>query len=430
MDNFTSLWLRDAIKRIKSLNELDPIINSFDEEKSEKTELYKFYKTYAFANVSSSKELKTLHRKHPHVCQNKQAGITHTFSRTLENSMPRLKYYRRKDNFKSVLHWGQRKLLLVEIEFLTKFASDGDIVLYAGAAPGNHIPYLSSLFPTLEFALFDPNDFAIKTGKKIKIYQRYFTDEIAQLFADRDDVLFISDIRTASPSMMGPKEIEVRVENDNKAQMKWYEVVNAKKTMLKFRLPWLVPFEPGADGELIPSPHDSKTPNKTYKWVTTGGEEFVYLKGDIYIQPWAPQTSTETRLVVDPFDKDQGPVLITYNNTEYEERMFYFNNVMRPSLFPHKVQGEGLDHCYDCAAEIEILTLYAIKYKGLKGNTVDLYKQVSNMSRKISRLLGGRRLNQPQPPPDHRTFRPTKLLEQGYTGKTKKKNSGNSKSGL
>lgn len=414
MDNFNSLRLHDTIKRIKEFNKPDPIINRFDKEKSKKTEICASY------DVSSSEELKELHQKHPHVSQNKQAGITHTFTRTLDDSMPRLKYRRRKNEFKSVLHWGQRKLLLVEIEFLTKFASDGDIVLYAGAAPGNHIPYLSNLFPTLEFALFDPNDFAIKGGDNIRICQQYFTEEIAHLFAGRDDVLFISDIRTASPSMMGLKEIEVRVENDNNAQMRWYEIINAKKTMLKFRLPWPVPFELDASGELIPSPHDSKTPNKTYKWVTKGGEKFVYLKGDIYIQPWAPQTSTETRLVIDPFDKDKGPVMTTYNNTEYEERMFYFNNVMRPSLFPHKVKGEGLDHCYDCATETEILTMYLIKYKKLKINTIDIFKQVSKMSMEISRLLGSRRLNQPQPPPNHRTFRPTKLVEQGYDGNNNK----------
>lgn len=390
MDNNTSYTIQE-IKTIKN----DSDTNSFNIKKTDT----------CIKNVT----IKQLQNDNPHARQNKCIKYAHKFSRTLNDDMPRLKYYKRKGGFKSVLHWGQRKLLLVEIEFLNMFSTDGDIVLYAGAAPGNHIPYLSKLFPTLEFALFDPNDFSIKEGGKIKIYQKYFTDEIAQIFAGRDDVLFISDIRTASPSTMLSDEIELRVEEDNKAQKRWYEIVNAKKTMLKFRLPWLVPFELDKYGKYVTSPHNSRDRNKKYKWVTTGNEKFVYLKGDIYIQPWAPQTSTETRLVIGPVP-ETGVELTTYDNTAYEEQMFYYNNNVRPTLFEHCVKGEGLDHCYDCATEVHILTNYFTRING----SGDYSDDVSKMSKAISRLLGGRRLDQPQPSVGHRKFRPTKLIEQGY----------------
>lgn len=39
--------------------------------------------------------------------------------------------------------WGQRKLVMMEICFLSRYASPGDLVVYAGAAPGIHIPYLA-----------------------------------------------------------------------------------------------------------------------------------------------------------------------------------------------------------------------------------------------------------------------------------------------
>jgi len=32
--------------------------------------------------------------------------------------------------------------------------------------------------------------------------------------------------------------------------------------------------------------------------------------------------------------------------------------VARTSLYEHSIVGEGLDHCYDCRAEIEILGEY------------------------------------------------------------------------
>ncbi len=61
--------------------------------------------------------------------------------RILEEDAPRAPYRRRKDEVKSVIHWGQRKLLVAEIEFLTMYAGTRKSdtpqpVVYAGAAPG------------------------------------------------------------------------------------------------------------------------------------------------------------------------------------------------------------------------------------------------------------------------------------------------------
>jgi hypothetical protein len=432
MENFSISWLKTAILRIKNLNGDDSNINSFDAENASKEELYVFYDAHAFDHLNSmdDKKLILIGKQNPHVRQNKMANFTHEFSRTLENTMPRLEYYRRNGKFKSVLHWGQRKLLLVEIEFLTKFSQEGDTVVYAGAAPGNHIVFLAKLFPTLVFVLYDPNDFAIKPQEKIQIFQQYFTNEIADLFYMRKDVVFISDIRTASPSSMDAEKIELRVEIDNAMQKSWYEIMRPKKAMFKFRLPWLVPYEANPEynpsdpdsNDLIVCPHDSKTKERTYKWVTKGGRKFEYLAGKVTLQAWAPPMSTETRLVCGPLNDDEKkPPMVTYDNTEYEERMFYYNNRMRPSLFKQNVYGEGLDKCYDCATESHIMEEYLAKVSNLKPNTVAMYKKIANMSKDVSRIIGGRRLNQPQPPSDHRTFKPTKLIEQGYVpGKSKK----------
>ena len=42
---------------------------------------------------------------------------------------------------KTARHFGQRKLLISEIEFLTMHARFNDTVVYAGAAPGTHIDF-------------------------------------------------------------------------------------------------------------------------------------------------------------------------------------------------------------------------------------------------------------------------------------------------
>lgn len=74
------------------------------------------------------------------------------FSRVLSEDMPCVPYRRRTGETKTVIHWGQRKLLMSEIEFLTEHASEvpkmlflsfyssdnnqSQWVIYAGAAPG------------------------------------------------------------------------------------------------------------------------------------------------------------------------------------------------------------------------------------------------------------------------------------------------------
>ncbi len=64
-----------------------------------------------------------------------------------------------------MLHWGQRKLLMSEIEFLTLHATPGCVVVYAGAAPGLHCAFLSDMFPEVrQFILVDPSPFSVRNG--------------------------------------------------------------------------------------------------------------------------------------------------------------------------------------------------------------------------------------------------------------------------
>eukprot|EP01113_Clastostelium_recurvatum_P023757 TRINITY_DN2832_c0_g1_i3.p1 TRINITY_DN2832_c0_g1~~TRINITY_DN2832_c0_g1_i3.p1 ORF type:complete len:258 (+),score=73.19 TRINITY_DN2832_c0_g1_i3:51-824(+) len=88
----------------------------------------------------------------------------------VQHHLGRTPYQRRQGEAKTVDHWGQRKLLLSEIEFLSRFASasaagpssssssssSSMVVVYAGAAPGTHIPFLQRLFPRLRWILVDP----------------------------------------------------------------------------------------------------------------------------------------------------------------------------------------------------------------------------------------------------------------------------------
>ena len=115
-------------------------------------------------------------RLNPHAAQvylnspGYQFWVSPEFRRVLRvDSAPEQRYNRRVDDIKTIVHWGQRKLLLSEIEFLTMVGPDesieGATVVYAGAAPGTHVEYLSSLFPSVRFVLVDPAPHYLRPGR-------------------------------------------------------------------------------------------------------------------------------------------------------------------------------------------------------------------------------------------------------------------------
>ena len=217
-------------------------------------------------------------------------------------------YRRRKDEEKLSIHWGQRKLLLTLVQFLTLFwnpkKTPKPIVVYAGAAPGTNIKTVSMLFPEIEFHLYDPSPFKIKNSDKIHIYQQYFTDDDAKKWSGRNDVYFVSDIRTADyTKAKNLDENEDQIMKDMEMQMRWFAIINPVEGHLKFRPPY------------------------------TGGNRpprINYLYGYILKQPWAPQTTTESRLV--PVRDEQGNwTYPSWSAQKYQDQMFFHNVVIRES---------------------------------------------------------------------------------------------------
>lgn len=271
----------------------------------------------------------------------------------LTDNDPRRVYYERKwDSKKTIIHWGQRKLLMTEIMFLTKWGDLSNQVVYVGAAPGRHIQYLSQLFKNHQFILIDPNPFEIKENHQIKIINGYFDDEKAKEYIGRN-ILFISDMRTADYRQMTPLENEQYIIKDNQTQMRWISIMRPIKSMIKFRCPF---------------PNVIKENIKMYQ-------------GLIFVQPWAPPTSTETRLVID-YELN----IIEYDNLKYEQQLFYHNTVTRYSTYPQPVRGEGIDNRFDSCAEVKILGDFLTKYPQYLSNR-SFFQTISEMSSEISRSI-------------------------------------------
>lgn len=264
--------------------------------------------------------------------------------------LPQEAYRRRNESEKKAVHWGQLKLIMNEIEFFVLFwdplAAPNPIVVYAGAAPGLHIPFLASMFPTFVFHLYDPRPFGIPGSDSIHIHQQLFLDAEAKQWAGRQDVLFISDIRTADYTQMEDAENEAAILGDMRMQETWHNIIKPLRSHLKFRLPYVEGY-PGA--------------------LTT----VRYLNGFVLRQPWAPQTSTETRLVPTEGEVD-------WDCKKYEDQLFYHNAVVRERqrfLNPLTQTDvpidtvRGLSNDYDSCAHVVILMDYLIKMGGLESTT-------------------------------------------------------------
>lgn len=236
-----------------------------------------------------------------------------------------MRYARRPDSERSPLHYGQLKLFIGELWLLTRAAAalgDDLTVLYAGAAPGTHIPLLASLFPACRFILYDPAPFcrAVAGEPRIEAHQEPFTDAAAAAYGEAlpaAKLVFISDIRTGKS--------EECVQADMALQKGWVRALRPALTMLKFRLPW-------------------------------GAGATPYLDGDILLQAYAPLTSTECRLVV---TREQlGRPDRAYDNVWYEQACAFHNTVGRVRTYAHGARAPGLDACHDCATLVAVVGEY------------------------------------------------------------------------
>jgi hypothetical protein len=222
-----------------------------------------------------------------------------------------------------------------EIEFLTNYGHicKSKKVLYIGAADGFHLPFLCGLFPEYHFILYDPAQFdaGVFSISNAEVHNCMFEDGMTDIYA-KDEVLFISDIRTVPAHLRDNKknyyeenETDYDIEEDVKINMEqqkeWHLKLKPAASLMKFRLPY--------------------KPGKT-----------EYLSGDLYYQVWAPSTSTECRLLV------VGNEMKIYDHKDFESTLFRFNVCTRFQEFETPIRVGNFPHTYDIAGELVILANY------------------------------------------------------------------------
>ena len=247
-------------------------------------------------------------------------------------------------------HIGQRKLLLTELYFLADYANLSNTIVYVGSAPGNHIHILADLFPNHTFILYDNRDFNIPKrlidNHRIIIHKRYFVDSDVNDYRGRN-ILFVSDIRNMDATN------EDNIITDMKLQSNWIKEMKPIKSLVKFRLPF----------------GDQEYCKKRLQTSTIC--DYPYLNGKLLLQPWAPITSTEMRLII-----DQNPLEKVYDCIDIEDKLFYHNMIQRNT----PINFEGKKYSWDYMQECAIIRYFKIKYpKYAKINiSIILNKQLYN----------------------------------------------------
>ncbi|KPA79003.1 hypothetical protein ABB37_05547 [Leptomonas pyrrhocoris] len=287
------------------------------------------------------------------------------------------------------LHYGQRKLLLSEVEFfvaiLQRIKTQGEragskkvLIVYAGAACGLHLPFLFSLFGDFQFVLIDPAPFcsqvreiaATEGSCVLELIEGMCTPElclrIRRSYCDTHQLYLVSDIRSGVPTGMSKNQEHTEmIQQDNAAQREWCFSLEVEAAMLKFHPPY-------------PAAQDPKS--TMYNAADTTAENYVYLSGTQLLGVWAPKSSSEVRLVVvGPFTKGYQPPSRSYACTTHEEQCYAYNMENRYEK--------------DCHAERSILQSYLDLFPGT-------YASAEQLSRTLSERL------------EYPFFRP---LEPGFT---------------
>ena len=235
---------------------------------------------------------------------------------------------------KTVIKWGQLKLFLeVLFSFVKVFDTNDKMVhvIYAGSAPGTSLITLCDLFPLLRLYLIDPREQApglIGHPQVIEIRNEYFTDNTAKYYHDKmaepkknkEMVIFMSDIRISTD--------DTSINRDNKIQMDWHEIIKPDWSFLKFRCPYSAP-----------------------------KNKIQYFDAEYYFQPYAPASSTETRVIVPTECK-----MMDIDVNEYQRICLFHNRVLRPSYYTCGVNHKYFDKCFDCSFFKNIMEDYNKKF--------------------------------------------------------------------
>lgn len=247
----------------------------------------------------------------------------------------------------------------------------------------------------------DHVDFIMNSDYTFYLYEDFMTNELSydfnrliKLYKEKypkNKILFWSDIRSVDDTGI---ITNTEIVADSARMYNWLSImkedVDEMYVMLKARFPYTENEDP--DWDSIKDVLDSSRSfgmdfEKTVEDAGTN-EVMPWFRGKIYIQAWAAEHSTETRLWCDRKDLDHN---VVWDAREHENIMFYYNRIERLNFrFINKYASKeiGFDHCGNCAIEAHIWDEYLDNMKpDIKDREKWIIKQVNNISALTGRSL-------------------------------------------
>lgn len=335
--------------------------------------------------------------------------------------VPEAAYVEMKHMDATVNHWGQLKLFLGEVDFLTTYLDVPKLcVVYAGASPGHHLEALVRAMPSnWTWELYDdkPNE-VFSPSNRENVMEKQVTDRHANSVAAHDS-LFKQQEELNKNRLECRQCLELRPDNPKLKSQLWKldhtaliyrqhnRNVRTHQTLLTLeearflREQYVSGPQTQANPQLlfisdIRTPKDRITEDivewdmRVQKAITRAlrpyqsslkfrlpySDEYCvqrpYLDGRLLYQPFSPKVSHECRLHVGHECNKRH-----YDRVEFNSKMFRFQTVVRTSIYdsgdelpsadlhPHLVSKRvGTDHCFDCTAARTIARHYA-RHHGL-----------------------------------------------------------------
>jgi hypothetical protein len=353
----------------------------------------------------------------------------------IDKNSAKLKYGSGKSSYNLGLHIGQRKLLLSEVQFLNN--NTQKYCIYPGSAPSHKTHFLSTLFPDVKFILIDPNIFEIKivennglfrkqqhkdivmlyygfptisltysglkkkkneiieklndneidemlnfiktSNHKIFIIEDFMTNKLALILKKLGTCNFISDIRS---NVTNTSPIDFDIVWNRSMVHNWISTLQPEISMVKFRVPYFNEPEDFNDYEF------AKESFNTSKNLKKGSIDFIaeyknqkfkMSKATLYLQTWAGPTSTEMRGWIKKSDISN---IVNYDHSEIEDKLFYYNKIIRVNYHENKFANKELHfcNCNDCAIESTIWQDYIknISKKEVTAKEIEHYINITN----------------------------------------------------
>ena len=241
-------------------------------------------------------------------------------------------------------------------------------------------------------------DLICNNDDRVYIIQDYMTIDLTKQIKKYIDkaktkhkIYFLSDIRTNIHSGTDKSPADLDILWNSALQIIFIKGLEPEFSMLKFRTPFYIEDDPtiqiikNKDKKYDYILDDIKYVKKEYdidliKYYLK--KEFLYFKSDFtFIQPWAPESSSETRMFVSKQNLNKD--FIPYS-TDHEHKMFYLRFIRFFKYYPFfyenikDIKDLHYDGCQDCCREIMILMDYILKEHSYRYNISKIAFELKN----------------------------------------------------